>query len=331
MINIDTLAIVLRALGRAESTRSPAPVAGVVRVAQVKPLTVDKALSPTGTDQNGTPAPEPDAAFEPDAGAPREQRVANEGAASVPEAVRTAPQNRIQQAAWIPTPASASRIALSSAGSLLLDALKAPDEHGTPTVRPHAPLLASPPSDAPTLARALEHAVTRSGMFYESHVARWAHDDFAVEELAQEPQWHWNASPPSDSVTKPVSLPHSDAPLLVRQQLEAHEAHRVMLDAQLWPGQPARVVFEEAGHTREHTSDGPSHACAPAWSAQIDIVLDSLGPVSAVLALQGDRLDIRLNVADERAGDRLQHARRELEQSLAAGGIDLTRLAIGHG
>jgi hypothetical protein len=130
--------------------------------------------------------------------------------------------------------------------------------------------------------------------------------------------------------TQPRSAPHADAPLMLRQQLEAHEAHRVVLDAQLWPGQQARIVFEEAGHTREHTSQGPAHAVPPGWNARIDIVLDSLGPVSATLALRDGRLHVRLD-AGKNAAHRLRHARRELEQTLAAGGIDLAGFSIGHG
>lgn len=330
MINVDTLAIVLRVLGRSEPTRSPAPVGGVPRAAPVKPLTVDRALSPPLHDEATTAAMlEP--RIVPGTEDAAEQRGDDHPRAAIAQAGRpAAPPYRTSQTASTPAPAPASRIALSIAGSLLLDALKAPDEHGTPTVRPHTALLPSSPADPGTLARAIERAITRSGMFYESHVARWANDDFPVEELALEPQWHWTAPGGADAAPQPGAAPHVDAPLLLRHQLEANEAHRVMLEAQLWAGQPARIVFEEAGHTREHTSHGPHRAAATPWSARIEIELETLGPVSAVLALCEDRLDVRL-IVGEHAKQRLQQATRDLEDALAGRGIDLARFVVDHG
>ena len=106
----------------------------------------------------------------------------------------------------------AAQVLLSAGGAELERALRGSGGRlpAAPTVRSAAPLTdAAPPARPPqgaaaemataddrvdvarsvmTLALALRDAVAQSGLFYESHLARWIADDYTQSELDREPQ-----------------------------------------------------------------------------------------------------------------------------------------------
>ncbi|HZQ60913.1 MAG TPA: flagellar hook-length control protein FliK, partial [Casimicrobiaceae bacterium] len=272
----------------------------------------------TGDDAREVAAPGSD-----HAPAAREMRTA-----TVPPSSTAAAPNAL------PTTSSSGAIALSSAGSLLLDAMNVPHQEQGPVIHVAHPLLAMPAQEPSLLAHAIEQAITRSGVFYESHVARWADNDFPASELAQEPQADWRGPSPASTAEPPTSqalvLPHADAPLLVRQQLEAHEQHRLVVITELWPGQRARIEFEEPGHTRDHADeDAPEHHDR-AWSTRVDLTLESLGPVSAIISLRNDSIECRLSVASRDAQSRLSEARQDLDSALRRRSLELTQCSVTH-
>lgn len=313
MINVDTLAIVLRVLGRAAPPRSlaPAPVASVA-----PPSIVASEIRPA-LHANARADPERDS---------NDAVVSNDEHAPGTYATRAAPGGSpVGPATAAPAP-SLGAIAISSAGTLLLDAMNVPHQERGPVIHAPAPLLASPPRDASVLARAIEQAITRSGVFYESHVARWAENDFAATELAHEPQSSWATAAGSE----PPPLPHDQVAVLVRQQLEAHEAHRLLLTAELWPGQQASLRFEEPGHTRDHASETSPQDGERIWSTRIDLTLDSLGEVTAVIALRNGQIHCNLGVGTRDAHARLDDARADLDEALRRQSLELAQCAISH-
>jgi hypothetical protein len=63
------------------------------------------------------------------------------------------------------------------------------------------PLAGTPPGNAQDLLPLLKEAITRSGMFYESHQAEWIEGRLAKRELMQEPQGKLSMSSPPDAET----------------------------------------------------------------------------------------------------------------------------------
>jgi len=84
-----------------------------------------------------------------------------------------------------------TQVALSRSGRQLDEIIKsvAPERSSTPVpVKASQPLLPAATAEAPKLAQALAQALTRSGLFYESHQAEWVLGQRVVDELLQEPQ-----------------------------------------------------------------------------------------------------------------------------------------------
>jgi hypothetical protein len=86
------------------------------------------------------------------------------------------------------SPQNPTRTAVSDAGRFIGALLREPP--GLPPRQPQ-PIVRNPPAAPSDLAAPLARAVERSGLFYESHQARWVGGDYPLERLREEPQAAW--------------------------------------------------------------------------------------------------------------------------------------------
>lgn len=113
---------------------------------------------------------------------------------------------------------------VSAAGHLVADLAKQPT---TAPPRQTLPVVDAPPDDPDSLAAPLARAVERSGLFYESHQARWVNGEFPLERLLEEPQTQAGKPPNAPLATSPnASGPLDDVaaptpPLVAARPLEA--------------------------------------------------------------------------------------------------------------
>jgi len=118
--------------------------------------------------------------------------------------------------------ASAAGSSVSSAGQLVADLVRLPP---AAPARQSQPALDLPPQQAQTLAAPLARAVERSGLFYESHQARWVGGEYPLERLLQEPQASAGRHAPPKAAVAAVpgddAPPTSDMPAPLRPSLAA--------------------------------------------------------------------------------------------------------------
>ncbi len=95
---------------------------------------------------------------------------------------------------------------LSAAGQRIADALAA-DTAATPTVAATRAALPAHVAEPAKIAAAISRALTQSGLFYESHQARWVEGRMPLAELVQEPQARLMAAQP-----RPAALVQTPAP-----------------------------------------------------------------------------------------------------------------------
>lgn len=86
-------------------------------------------------------------------------------------------------------PDAGSTTSLSNAGRLIGNLLQLAHEDGLPptSLIGKTPLVADPETPTTHIARALQNAVTFSGLFYEAHVAQWANGTRLLTDLQAEP------------------------------------------------------------------------------------------------------------------------------------------------
>lgn len=220
-------------------------------------------------------------------------------------------------------------LALTVGGRVLQNVLRA--SAGTvpipPAIASPAPLVASPRASAVDVARGLAQAIAESGLFYESHLARWARREYPSSALAREPQASF-ATAVDGTATAGAGAPSEAATQMMMRQLDALDTRAIVWTGELWPGQRASVAFEEdETRTHEDLEAGGSEA-ASAWRTRVVLELPSLGRIEATLALCAERLDMLLEAQTPQARTRLAHAHPALASALAGARVELGQFAV---
>jgi Flagellar hook-length control protein FliK len=182
-----------------------------------------------------------------------------------------------------------------------------------PTARA-MPILASPPDNPAELAKGLQSALVRSGLFYESHQAQWVAGARPLEELMHEPQ----------ALLKRTADPvHPQATALVQQQLETLDTRQIVWAGQVWPDQPLEWRIEEEP-PHDHAPDE-----APAsWKTSLRLTLPQLGAMTATLSLYGNDVRLTLSAAGSDAQSTLRAAEPALRTALDRAGLTLLGMSI---
>jgi Flagellar hook-length control protein FliK len=177
-----------------------------------------------------------------------------------------------------------------------------------------APVLPTPTSNAAELAQALERALTRSGLFYESHQAQWVAGERSLDELMREPQAALKRS------GEPV---HPQASALVQQQIETLDTRQIVWTGQVWPDQPLEWRIEEEQRRDESGSETPS-----AWKTSLRLRLPQLGELTATLSIAGDEVRMTLAAADADARSALRTGEPVLRAAMERAGLTLLKVAV---
>lgn len=236
-------------------------------------------------------------------------------------------------AAAAPTPAPAfvgdpkTLPQLSATGRALGDVMAAamklpqPAETRIATV----PIAAAPTADTQQIADGLQHAIDKSGMFYESHLAEWAGGERPLAELKGEPQMATGKQ--ALEAVRPGVAPDPATAQLISQQLNTQEQGRVSWEGQLWPGQAMR--WDIARDAPEGNSqNGRGDAGAAPWRSQLTLRFASLGELGANIVMSGDQVHIRLQAGSDASGELLRAHAARLQEALEAAGTPLSTLAI---
>jgi hypothetical protein len=214
--------------------------------------------------------------------------------------------------------ASAAEVKLSRPALLLQDIQKSTLNQMLTEVNATRPLAPSE-AEPQVLAHALQHAVRRSGLFYESHLAGWVHGRIALDEIREEPQARiaHTAYAGAGEVRAAV---HPQLEPLVRQQLDTLERQSIAWRGMLWPEQQAAMVI--AGDPQIAADETPR-----AWRVHLEINLPALGPLTIDMALNGRRLDLRLQ-GEGAATQVLRAERAALAQALCAHDLEVNPIRV---
>lgn len=225
------------------------------------------------------------------------------------------------------------------------------------------PVLEGAPPTTPQFAALLKDAVSKSGLFYESHQAQWAAGEKPLTELLREPQGklseprafasaqatvagqsgqpgqliqpdaaqqvkaavanHLAATGAALAENKSAEPVHPQTAPLVQQQLDVLDTRQLVWQGQVWPGQDLRWQIEERA-AREGESD-----VAREWQTRLDLHLPNLGEVNALLKIspQGG-IQIALTAHSPEIAQTLKAASATLNQNLESAGLQLTRLEV---
>ena len=219
------------------------------------------------------------------------------------------------------------------------------DDEATKEVKP---LVQGFPADAKALATALQERVSRSGMFYESHLEHWAEGRLPLERIRQEPQGQLavparsgTSEEASDRLPRPSQLNahnvvaqpaagedetdavHPATVPQVRAQLEALQSGQIAWQGQVWSGQDMRIEIEE-----EPQSGAEPDGARP-WTSRLRLELPRLGCVDVVMQLSGQQLRVRISAADADSAAELRDWQPRLLAQLEDARLSLVEFDVG--
>jgi len=210
-------------------------------------------------------------------------------------------------------------------------------------------LLQGAPSDPALLEQQLAKGLRESGLFYESHLARWFSGDYPLERLLKEPQGRLSAQPqqaqtlpmpPRDATVEQLEsalkqraaqLPDGTADPrtmpIIREQLATLQTGQLLFRGELFPGQPMewRVAEREAGGRQDQEQ------VETPWETSVSLALPGLGTVDARLTLHGTQVSVKLKTVQPATAQLLDDGRDELVEQLAAAGLEAHSIVINHG
>jgi hypothetical protein len=219
-------------------------------------------------------------------------------------------------------------------------------------------LLAEPPVDAGQVGRMLQQGLRESGLFYESHLARWFGGEYPLENILREPQGRLsNLSLPmiSNAVEdvadelvrssmKSGSMEVMEAMLkqvgttsahegiadqrtlsMVREQLDSLQSGQIVFRGDLFPGQQMEWVVSEREARRN-----ASGVLERIWDTELRLDLPKLGAVNARVKLDGSRVSVDFLAGNAASVMPLNNARPELVEQLQASGLNPAEIGIRH-
>ncbi|MDD5286057.1 MAG: flagellar hook-length control protein FliK [Desulfuromonadaceae bacterium] len=216
-------------------------------------------------------------------------------------------------------------------------------------------LLSAPPSDASQVSRTLQQGLRESGLFYESHLARWFGGEYALEDLLKEPQGRLSprilqsageqgnsAEKLGQAIIKIISADLMEAAFnqagtgtaqeriadqrtlpVVSEQLSALQNGQLMLRGDLFPGQRLEwTVAEREAHRNDSGERERS------WETSLNLDLPRLGAVGVKLSLDGTLVRMHVRAEDGKTVPLLETGRGVITEQLEAAGLKPVEIII---
>ena len=198
------------------------------------------------------------------------------------------------------------------------------------------PLLNQAPQEAQQLAQALAKSVQQSGLFYESHLARWVAKRYPQSELLAEPQARWqstdNLMPANVNTTvagdtaqevKTMSSPQTAVPVMIQQQLDVLESQQILWQGTLWPGHQAEIAITEERARGNTTQEENS-----TWTTELQVHMPTLGTLKNTISLCGNNMQLQIQAASVESVTKLRDALPELVGALRELGFTINLVGI---
>ncbi|MET0320296.1 MAG: flagellar hook-length control protein FliK [Duganella sp.] len=188
--------------------------------------------------------------------------------------------------------------------------------------------------DTDALTEKLHDTISKSGLFYESHVTEWAKGERPLSDLMREPQMQHAQQMQRLAQQSGEALarlgpggPDLTPAQMVNQQLHTQEQGRVQWHGEAWPGQA--MQWEIKRDERESgRQPGSQEEQEPMWRSGVRFRLPMLGKVAATVTMIGEQVHVQLHTDNGEAVDALRAYAGRFESAMAAAGAQLASLGI---
>lgn len=211
---------------------------------------------------------------------------------------------------------------LSDAGRVISSVLSAAQHApaGPNAIEGTEALIKAAHPDPAQLATKLQDTISRSGLFYESHVAEWAQGARSLNALMQEPQ---TQRPPGAVPTDPATAQ------FINLQLTSQENSRVLWQGQLMPGQQMQWELHKDAPQGRGDAEQDGQEGQPVWRSGMRFRLPLLGDIDATVVMVGGQCQVEIKAGSTGIGALLRSHASALTAAMEAAGTPLTALSIG--
>ncbi|HBG04208.1 MAG: flagellar hook-length control protein FliK [Geobacteraceae bacterium GWC2_58_44] len=188
-------------------------------------------------------------------------------------------------------------------------------------------LLEDPAQGATLLAARLKAALTQGGLFYESHLAKWAAGSLQLGEILKEPQGKLSRAASDQDAsdrsgeTREAEFADGRTLPLIKEQLQLLNSGVLSWKGEAWPGQEMELSVTE----REAEQDEAR------IEAALSLELPHLGGVEAKLRFGAEGLWVEFVCERPGASALLKKGGEGLRSALASSGLYLNRMAARDG
>jgi hypothetical protein len=188
------------------------------------------------------------------------------------------------------------------------------------------PILTNPLTNKQDSPLLLQKAIYQSGLFYESHLAKWVQGKYPFERLQLEPQNKLKTLT-AEAVTTanaPASLAQTHTLPLVQQQLIALEAGHIMWRGEIWNGQQMEWnIYEDDNYHDSSVSNTVKQ-----WRTRLTLTFPELGKITATLILNAQDIQIQLDASNPDIQSQLINSLNLLKTGLQAVGMVVTSFTL---
>jgi len=171
----------------------------------------------------------------------------------------------------------------------------------------------------------LSQTLSESGMFYESHLAKWSNGSLSLETILREPQARLGQESHVTARLAELGGMPEEAARLAGRQLQMLEGGPFLWQGLAWQGQAMEwEVREESGGD----AGGETGEAASEWVTELKLTLPRMGSVHAQLGLSGERLRLRLLAAEPATCAALNAALPLLAKGFEASGLQPIEMQV---
>lgn len=171
----------------------------------------------------------------------------------------------------------------------------------------------------------LFQSLSESGLFYESHLARWAKGDLSFDTLLREPQARIGRDLPIGTKVAELGGMPDEVARLAGRQLQLLDGAPLVWQGFAWPGQWMQWLVEER---YPESGEGGANEDDAGWATELHLHLPRMGSVHARIGLRGDRLDLHLTAQDLVIRNEMQAALPALVKGLEAAGLQPLKVLV---
>lgn len=218
-------------------------------------------------------------------------------------------------------------------GNLMQDLFNNRNANQPQIVTSQTPITTNTDLNSAELPSLLQKAINQSGLFYESHQAKWVNGENTLENLRQEPQGKIVVMTSDSSTVKaqvsaqlPISeMPaHSQSLPLVAQQFSTLETGQLFWRGEVWKNQSMDWdIYEE----KQENKEGDSEYVAP-WHSQIRLTLPNLGEVLIKISMIAQDVSIKIGASESETLRLLKNNQHPLARDMHAAGLSIQSIEI---